>query len=88
MFTAAEGRNNFFWIKQVLDGFLEGFPGQRLNKSTAAVGRKFFRTSSLEQFLGANLHRNLIIYCSGFLSKSGNVCPQKVAIYHDFSGFD
>ena len=30
-----------FWKNKVLDGFLEGFPGQRLNKSTAVVGRKF-----------------------------------------------
>ena len=67
---------------KILDGILEGFPGKNGLESTAAVGRKFvlegegeekFWTCSSELFfyLRANLHPDpIIIYCSGFFSKS------------------
>ena len=72
---------------KILDGFLEGFSGTKVEQVYCCCGQKFFcGTSSVEQFLRAKLYRNLIIYCSGFFSKSGNVCPQKVAKYQDFSG--
>ena len=58
--------------------FWKVFLGQRLDKSTAAVGKILFGTSSpLEQFLRANFYQNLIICCSGFFMKIGNVSPQK-----------
>ena len=78
----------FFGKSKALDGFLEGFSRTKVEQVYCCGGQKIFSgTSSLEQFLRANIYRNLIIYCSGFLSKSDNVCPQKVAVYQDFSGF-
>ena len=43
LFTAGESRNKLFWKKQSFGWlFRRFFPGQRLNKSTAAVGIKCF----------------------------------------------
>ena len=87
LFTAGEGKKKqlFFGKSKVLDGFLEGISRTKAEQLSLLLqwAENFFETSSLEQSLRANLYRNLIIYCSGFLSKSDNVCRQKVAIYQD-----
>ena len=62
---------------KILDGFLEGFSGTKVEQVYCCCGQK--------NFLWDIALSNFIIYCSGFSGKSGNVCPPKVAKYQDFS---
>ena len=88
MSIAAEGRKIFRCVKQNFEWLFRGFSGTKFQQVYCCCRQKnFFGTSSVEEFLRAKLYQNLVIYCSGFFSKSGNVCPQKVAKYQDFSGY-
>ena len=72
---------------KILDGFLEGFSGTKVEQVCCCCGQKNFLWDILcRTIFKSKTLSNLIIYCSGFFGKSGNVCPQKVAKYQDFSG--
>ena len=89
MFIAAKDRKNFFGGKtKYWMAFQRDFLGQTLNKSTAAVGRKnFWYNLSGTIFKSKTLSQPYHLLLWLFQSESGNVCPQKVAKYQDFSGY-